>query len=126
MKDKLKNFKVPYDVNEGLWELCKYQHDLIKQYKEFIEKTILVKILEGYTSISKRIDGDPHKSEWWDQECRVLEVRIPEARFMAIQSPNVQKQWEMLNWDTPVVKPEIYLSLMYKAAEEQKKNAETD
>ena len=45
---------------------------------------------------------------------------------MAIQSPNVRKQWERLNWDTPVVKPEIYLNLMYKAAEEQKKNAETD
>ena len=126
MKDKLKNFKVPYDVNEGLWELCKYQHDLIKQYKEFIEKTILVKILEGYKPVADYVGDDPRRHNWYDKECRVLEVRIPEARFMAIQSPNVRKHWEMLNWDTPVVKPEIYLNLMYKAAEEQKKNAETD
>lgn len=118
--------KYHIDVNKGLWELCKYQHDQIKQYKEFIEKTILVKILENYQPISKRIDGCPRKSEWWDQECRVVEVKIPEARFMAIQSPNVQKRWEMLNWDTPVVKPEIYLNLMYKAAEETQKNADSN
>lgn len=126
MKDKLKNFKVPYNVNEGIWELCKYQHDLIKQYKQFIEKTILVKILEGYKPVADYVGDDPRRYNWYDSEFRVLEVKIPEARFMAIQSPNVRKQWEMLNWDTPVVKPEIYLSLMYKAAEEQKKNAETD
>lgn len=126
MKNKRKNFKVPYDANEGLWELCRYQHALIKLYKDFIEKNILVKILEDYRPISERIDGDPRKSEWWDQGCRVVEVKIPEARFMAIQSPNVQKQWEMLNWDTPVVEPEIYLNLMYKAAEEAQKNADSD
>lgn len=126
MKDKHKNFKVPYDVNEGLWELCRYQHALIKLYKDFIEKNILVKILEDYKPISERIDGDPRKSEWWDQKCRVVEVKIPEARFMAIQSPNVQKQWEMLSWDTPVVEPEIYLNLMYKAAEEAQKNADSN
>jgi hypothetical protein len=113
MKDRI-------DANEGLWELCKYQHDLIKQYKEFIEKTILVKILENYRPATD------YKHDWWDKECRVVEVKIPESRFMALQTPNIQKRWEMLNWDTPVVKPEIYLNLMYKAAEEQKKNAEAD
>ena len=119
MKDRI-------DVNEGIWELCKYQHDLIKQYKEFIEKTILVKILEGYKPVADYVGDDPRKHDWWDAECRVLEVKIPESRFMALQTPNIKKQWEMLAWDTPVVKPEIYLNLMYKAAEEQKKNAEAD
>lgn len=107
------------DVNKGLWEFCKYQHDQIKQYKEFIEKTILVKILENYRPAK---DSRP----WFEQECRVVKVKIPEARFMVLQTPSVQKRWEMLNWGTPVVKPEIYLNLMYKAAEEQKKNAEAD
>jgi hypothetical protein len=107
------------DVNEGLWELCKYQHDQIKQYKEFIEKTILVKILENYTPAK---DSRP----WFEQECRVVEVKIPETRFMMLQTPDVRKRWEMLNWDTPVVKPEIYLNLMYKAAEEAQKNADSD
>ena len=37
----------PIDVNDGLWEFCKYQNELLKNYKEFIEKTILVKILEN-------------------------------------------------------------------------------
>ena len=112
MKDRI-------DVNEGIWELCKYQHDLIKQYKEFIEKTILVKILENYTPAK---DSRP----WFEQEYRVHEVEIPATRFMALQTPRLQRNWEMLAWDTPVVKPEIYLNLMYKAAEEQKKNAEAD
>ena len=111
--------KLPIDVNEGLWELCKYQHAQIKQYKEFIERTILVKILENYTPAK---DG----RSWLEQECRVHEVKIPETRFMALQTPDIQRRWEMLDWDTPVIKPEIYLNLMYKAAEEQKKNVETD
>ena len=114
------------DVNEGIWELCKYQHDLIKQYKEFIEKTILVKILENYKPATDYVGDDPRKHNWWDGECRVVEVTIPESRFMALQTPNIQKRWEMLNWDTPVVKPEIYLNLIYKAAEETQKNADSN
>jgi hypothetical protein len=116
----------PINVNEGLWELCKYQYDQIKAYKEFIEKTILVKILEDYKPVAAYAADDPRRYNWYDEECRVLEVKIPETRFMMLQTPDVRKRWEMLSWDTPVVKPEIYLNLIYKAAEEQKKNAETD
>ena len=122
--DRLK--KPPIDVNEGLWELCKYQHDQIKQYKEFIEKTILVKILKNYKPVAAYVNDDPRRCSWYDEACSVLEVKIPEARFMMLQTPDVRKRWEMLNWDTPVVKPEIYLNLMYKAAEEQKKNADSN
>ena len=114
------------DVNEGIWEFCKYQHDLIKQYKEYIERTILVKIREDYKPVSHYVADDPRRYDWYDRECKVLEVKIPEARFIMLQTPNVKKQWEMLNWDTPVVKPEIYLDLIYKAVEEQKKNAEAN
>ncbi len=109
----------PINVNEGIWELCKYQHSQIQQYKEFIEKTILVKILEGYKPVADYVSDDPRRHNWYDKECRVLEVMIPESRFMMLQTPNIQRQWEMLNWDTPVVKPEVYLNLMYKAVEEQ-------
>ena len=113
------------DVNEGMWELCKYQHEQLKQYKEFIEKTILVKILEGYKPVDNYVSDDPRKHAWYDKECRILEVKIPETRFMLLQTPKVRQLWEMLNWDTPVVKPEVYLNLMYKAAEEQK-NADSN
>jgi hypothetical protein len=116
----------PVNVNEGLWEFCKYQNELLKMYKEYIEKTILVKILENYKPASKYVGDDPRKSEWLEQECRVLEVKIPESRFMMLETPNVQRQWEFLNWDRPFVQPEVYVNLLYKAAEEQKKNVETD
>lgn len=116
----------PINVNEGLWEFCKYQNELLKMYKEYIEKTILVKILENYKPASKYVGDDPRKSEWLEQECRVLEVKIPESRFIMLETANVQRRWELLNWDMPFVQPEIYVDLLYKAAEEQKKNVETD
>ena len=116
----------PINVNEGLWEFCKYQNDLLKQYKEYIEKTILVKILENYKPVTKCIDGDPRKSEWWNQECRVFEVKIPESRFMMLETPNVKRQWDILNWDQPLIKPEIYLNVLYKAMEEQQKDANSN
>lgn len=113
----------PINVNEGLWEFCKYQNELLKAYKGYIEKTILVKILENYKPTSKYVGDSLHKSSWFDQECKVLEVNIPESRFMMLETPNVQRQWEILNWDTPLIKPEIYLNVLYKAMEEQQKNA---
>ena len=114
------NWNDKIDVNEGLWELCKYQHNLIEQYKNFIEKTILVKILENYKP-AKYSD-----EEWFCQELTVHEVRIPETRFMNLMSPRIQRSWQMLSWDTPVVKPDVYLNLMHKAAQEEKNNVETN
>jgi hypothetical protein len=97
------------DINEGLLELCKYQHEQIKQYKEFIEKTILVKIYENYTPVK----DDPFGFGC----CTAHEVIIPETRFMALQTPYIQRNWEIFNWETPVINPEIYRDLLYKAVE---------
>lgn len=105
------------DINEGLLELCKYQHDQIKQYKDFIEKIILTKIYENHTPVRDDSFGFGC--------CKAHEVIIPETRFMALQTPTIQRNWEMLNWETPVVDPEIYRDLLYKAVVEQKKNNET-
>ena len=97
-----------HTINDALWEFCKYQHGLIKMYKEFIEKTILVKIKENeryapdYCTVG---EGDI-------QEVRVKEIRIPESRFMMLETPNVQRQWEMMNWEMPQVDPEVFLAIM--------------
>lgn len=108
------------DLNEGIWEFCKYQNELLKKYKEYIEKTIHVKILEKF---------DPAKDSgrpWFEQECRVHEIKIPETRFVILETPNVKRQWEILNWDQPLVKPDVYLNVLYKAMEEQNNVSKTD
>ena len=109
------------DLNEGIWEFCKYQNDLLKQYKEYIEKTLHAKILEKFDPASKD-SGRP----WCEHESRVHEIKIPETRFVILETPNVKRQWEMLNWDQPLIKPDVYLNVLYKAMEEQNNVSEAD
>ena len=109
------------DLNEGIWEFCKYQNDLLKQYKEYIEKTIHAKILEKF-DISAKDSGQI----WSERECRIHEIKIPETRFVILETPNVKRQWDILNWEQPLIKPEVYLNVLYKAMEEQNNVSKTD
>ena len=103
-------------VNFKLWELCKYQQNIIDKYKEYIEKQIHQKITEE-TSKQSRID--------FNQDSVFRHITIPETRMVACCDPWVHKNWEMLQAENPVITPEYFISLAYREMEE-KKNADSN
>lgn len=114
----MKTYDKQIGINEGLWEFCKYQNSLLEKYKEFIEKTILVKIID---------QTKPHHDYFGvrgvpEGEVQVREVTIPETRFFALETPNIQRQWNILQWDRPLIQPEVFVRVLYEAKESQDKN----
>ena len=94
-------------------ELCKYQQDIIKRYKEYIESYIHQPIKEDTAS-----SFDPF-------DCRTLVVRhftIPEAHLVANCSAACASEWDYLKTTTPLVSPDYFIEMAYKEYEE-KKNA---
>ena len=103
-------------VNFKLWELCKYQQNIIDIYKEYIEKQIHQKIMDK-TFKEHSIN--------FNQYSVFRHIDIPEAHIVASCDPWVHKNWEILQAENPVISPEYFISLAYREREE-KKNVETD
>jgi hypothetical protein len=102
-------------VNFKLWELCKYQQNIIDIYKEYIEKQIHQKITEE-TFKQPNID--------FSQYSVFRHITIPETRMAVSCDPWVHKNWEILQAENPVITPEYFISLAYREMEE-KKNADS-
>jgi hypothetical protein len=97
-------------VNFKLWELCKYQQNIIDKYKEYIEKQIHQKITE---EIVKQPSID------FNQYSVFRHITIPETRMVARCDPWVYKNWEILQAENPVITPEYFISLAYREMEER-------
>ncbi len=102
-------------VNFKLWELCKYQQNIIDKYKEYIEKYLHQKITDEIL----KDDMDFRQSAYFRH------ITIPEVRMVTRCDPWVHKNWEILQAEQPVITPEYFISLAYREMEEAE-NANTD
>ena len=103
-------------VNFKLWELCKYQQNIIDTYKKYIETELHQKIRD---EIIKQPDID------FGQYSYYKHITIPEVRMVARCDPWTYKNWELLQAENPVITPEYFISLAYREQKE-KENAEAD
>lgn len=114
---RLMPYRDKIDIPHKFLELCKYQQDIINQYKDYIEKHIHSKILEENTT--RKFPPDP-------QDYVVAKrITIPETTFTMLCEPYIIREWEWLKAQTPLVSPDYFISMAYKEFEE-KKNAEAD
>lgn len=98
-------------VNFKLWELCKYQQNIIDKYKEYIEKQIHQKIHE-------EIMEQPNMTDI-GQYSYFRHITIPEVSMITRCDSWVHKNWEILQAENPVITPEYFISLAYREMEEK-------
>jgi hypothetical protein len=103
-------------VNFKLWELCKYQQNIINSYREYIEKELHQKIKD---EVLKQPDFD------FNQCAYFRHITIPETCLVVKCNPWTFKNWELLQAENPVITPEYFISLAYREREE-KKNANSN
>ena len=99
-----------FDINEYLFEFCKYQHELLKKYKEYIEQNIHAAIKDD----SWKLD-DPRIADW--VECQ--HIKIPETEFVMVVSPSVKYYWNLLQYERPFINPDIFVKVLYEAKKQQ-------
>lgn len=107
-------------INFKLWELCKYQQNIIDIYKEYIEKQIHQKITEE--TFKQPNFKQPNID--FSQDSVFRYITIPETKMAVSCDPWVHKNWEILQAENPVITPEYFISLAYREMEE-KKNADS-
>jgi hypothetical protein len=98
-------------VNFKLWELCKYQQNIIDKYKEYIEREI-------HQCIQEEITKQPHFE--FSEIAYFRHITIPETHLVVRCDPWIQKNWELLQAENPVITPEYFISLAYREQEENK------
>jgi hypothetical protein len=103
-------------INFKLWELCKYQQNIIDTYKEYIEKQIHQKITEE----TFKQPSFKQPSIDFNQYSVFRHITIPETRMAVCCDPWVHKNWEILQAENPVITPEYFISLAYREMEEKK------
>lgn len=101
------------EVNEYLLEFCRYQHEIIKAYKEYIENNIHKAILEN------SVESPNHWSSGWSSFKR---VQIPSAEFIIRETPATKRYWNFLQLERPVIEPDIFVKVLFDAAIEQGDN----